>query len=192
MQAITLEMILRVVFGLDRGPGLTAPARADQEAARRDDAAVGAAYRRCAATSGRCSPWARFLAVREAVDDALYEEIARRRDDPSELAERTDIFSLLMQARDEDGEPLTDRELRDELITLLIAGHETTATGAGLGVRADRAGAGRARAARGDDDYAEAAVHETLRLRPPIPVVARRVVNEPFMLGSRHDPRRER
>src|SRR3954468_10109475 len=128
MQAVTLEVILRVVFGLDRGPALTELRELIKkllEVTTRPWALIPHLRR----DLGPLSPWARFLAVRRAVDEALYAEIARRRDDPAGLAERTDIFSLLMQARDEDGEPLSDRELRDELITLLVAGHETTATG---------------------------------------------------------------
>jgi cytochrome P450 len=63
-----------------------------------------------------------------AMDALIYEEIAARRDAP-DLEERDDVLSLLLLARDEDGEPLSDGELRDELVTLLVAGHETTATG---------------------------------------------------------------
>ena len=63
----------------------------------------------------------------EQLDRLVYAEIALRREQP-DLGERTDILSLLLQARDEDGEPMSDEELRDELVTLLLAGHETTAT----------------------------------------------------------------
>jgi cytochrome P450 len=135
------------------------------------------------------SPWVRFLKVRDEVDAALFDEIARRRDDPS-LPDRTDIFSMLMQARDEDGAPLTDRELRDELVTLLVAGHETTATGLAWAFeRMVRHPGGLAQLAADDArEYADAVVQETLRLRPPIPIVARRVVNEPYQLGEREIP----
>jgi cytochrome P450 len=75
---------------------------------------------------GPWSPWGRFLRKREAVDGLLHEEIAERRADPDRRGD--DILSLLLDARDAEGEPLTDGELRDELITLLVAGHETTAT----------------------------------------------------------------
>jgi cytochrome P450 len=93
-----------------------------------------------------------------------------------------------MQARDEDGEPLTDGELRDELITLLVAGHETTATGLAWAFERIVRVPGALERLAADGEYAEAAVHETLRLRPPIPIVARRVVNEPFALGDREIP----
>ena len=79
---------------------------------------------------GPRSPWGRFLRLRDHVDALLFEEIERRRADPDREA-ASDILTLLLSARDEDGEPLTNRELRDELITLLLAGHETTATSIG-------------------------------------------------------------
>jgi cytochrome P450 len=187
MAAITLEVILRVVFGMDRGPALvnlrevlkklldvTAKPWAVVPPLRRD--------------LGRWSPWGRFLAARADVDEALFAEIHRRRDDPT-LPDRTDIFSMLMQARDEQGEPLTDRELRDELVTLLVAGHETTATGLAWAFeRLVRHPGALERLSEGDAEYADAVVHETLRLRPPLPVVARRVAGEPFALGDHAIP----
>src|SRR5436190_3923961 len=192
MQAVTLEVILRVVFGMDRGPRLVRLRELLKQlltVATRPWALVPWLRR----DLGRFSPWVRFIGVRDAVDDAIFDEIARRRDDPS-LGERTDIFSMLMQARDEEGQPLTDRELRDELITLLVAGHETTATGLAWAfermVRHRSGGAAGLERLAGDDarEYADAVVQETLRLRPPIPLVARRVVNEPFQLGSHEIP----
>jgi cytochrome P450 len=183
MQAITLEVILRVVFGMDRGPRLVQLREQIKrllEVTTKPWALVPPLRR----DLGPLSPWARFLAVRDAVDSALFAEIARRRDDPG-LAQRTDIFSLLLQARDEQGEPLTDRELRDELITLLVAGHETTATGLAWAFeRLVRLPGALERLAGEDAAFADAVVQETLRLRPPIPLVARRVVGQPFDLGG--------
>jgi cytochrome P450 len=183
MQAITLEVILRVVFGMDRGPRLVElrdRIKRLLDVTTRPWALVPQLRRNL----GPLSPWARFLAVRGAVDSTLYAEIASRRDDP-DLADRTDILSLLMQARDEQGEPLTAQELRDELITLLVAGHETTATGLAWAFeRLVRLPGALERLAEDDSAYADAVVHETLRLRPPIPIVARRVVGEPFDLGD--------
>src|SRR4051812_13070277 len=191
MQAVTLEVILRVVFGMDEGPRLV-------ELRERLKKLLTVSTRPWALVPwlrrdlGRLSPWARFIEVRDAVDEAIFAEIARRRDDPS-LPERTDIFSMLMQARDEDGTPLTDRELRDELITLLVAGHETTATGLAWAFEriVRQPGGLEQLAGSADDDvreYADAVVQETLRLRPPIPIIARRVVNEPFELGEYEIP----
>src|SRR4051812_28436658 len=187
MQAITLEIILRVVFGMDRGPRLV---QLREQIKRLLDVTTRpwALVPQLRRNLGPLSPWVRFLAVRDAVDSLLFDEIAKRRGDP-DLAERTDIFSLLLQARDEDGEPLTDRELRDELITLLVAGHETTATGLAWAFeRLVRLPGALERLAEDDSAYADAVVHETLRLRPPIPIVARRVVGEPFDLDGRSIP----
>jgi cytochrome P450 len=79
---------------------------------------------------GPHSPWGRFIRNRQRIDELIYEEIADRRRSRDDLnnGQRNDILTLLMSARDEAGEGLSDVELRDELMTLLIAGHETTAT----------------------------------------------------------------
>lgn len=75
---------------------------------------------------GRWSPGGRFWQMRRKTDQLIYDEIQTRREHPD--LERTDVLSLLLAARDEQGQPMTDMELRDELVTLLVAGHETTAT----------------------------------------------------------------
>jgi cytochrome P450 family 110 len=81
---------------------------------------------------GSWSPWGRFLRQRQQIDELLYAEIAERRQqyDP----DRIDILSLLMAAKDEQGEAMSDRELRDELMTMLLAGHETTASAMAWGL----------------------------------------------------------
>jgi cytochrome P450 len=128
----------------------------------------------------------RFAHARKAVDEALYAEIARRRAlDDDALAGHDDVFSALLLARDEEGERLSDREVRDELMTLLLAGHETTATG--LSWSFDlvlHAPAVHARALARDERYLDAVVKESLRLRPVIPGVGRVVRGEPFRLGE--------
>jgi cytochrome P450 len=188
MQAVTLEVILRVVFGFDRGSGLTELRELIKrllDVATKPWSLIPWLRR----DLGPLSPWVRFLAARDAVDEALYAEIRRRRHDPG-LADRTDIFSLLLQARDDRGQPLSDQEMRDELITLLVAGHETTATALAWAFeRLVRHPGGLEQLAEDDSRaYGDAAAQETLRLRPPIPIVARRVVGEPFMLGDREIP----
>jgi cytochrome P450 len=121
--------------------------------------------------------------VREA-DGAIYEEIRARRADPR-ATERGDVISLLLQARDEDGRPLSDRELRDELVTLLVAGHETTATS--LAWTLERITRHPEVIARLEDDpegeYLDAVIKESLRLRPVVPAVARKLA-EPVELGG--------
>ena len=129
--------------------------------------------------SGPRSPWARFLALRRQADALLYEEIRSRRADPRG-DQGDDIFSLLLAARDEDGEPLTDSELRDELMTLLVAGHETTATALAWALeRLTRSPAVLDRLvderAAGESAYMDAVIKETLRLRPVVPAVVRRL-----------------
>ncbi len=118
----------------------------------------------------------------------LDQQIALSRADPG-LAERDDILALLIQARDEDGGALTSEELRDDLLTLIAAGHETTAAAIAWGAAllahnpAVRRRATVA-ACEGDDTYLGALVKEVLRIRPPIPVAAGRVLDEPLAAGS--------
>src|SRR6202020_2344901 len=129
MQALTLRVILRAVFGY-------APGADEDELARRLRAMVEPLSRARGALllnavmrgRGQRRSALEFEARKRGVDEIVYAEIARRRADP-DLEERDDVFSGLLLARDEAGVPLTDREVRDELLTLLLAGHETTATG---------------------------------------------------------------
>jgi cytochrome P450 len=129
---------------------------------------------------GRFGPWKRYKRTLAETDAVLYEEIAERRRDP-ELAERTDILSLLIASGDH-----TDRELRDELMTLLVAGHETTATGLAWAFeRLTRHPQALERVATGDDAYLDAVVKETLRVRPVIGDVVRSVQGETEVAGFR-------
>jgi cytochrome P450 len=187
MQAITLDVILRAVFGMDEGAELDAMRDAIQRLL--GATASPLAYLVVLAPGLKRGPatWI-FNRVLHAADALIFEQIARRRADPG-LAERDDVLSLLLQARDEDGAPLTDRQLRDELVTLLLAGHETTATGLAWAfdslwrhpAKLDRL---TAECDAGDgDDYLEAVLKETLRLRPPIPFVDRRLAG-PFEVGG--------
>ncbi|MGI8863490.1 MAG: cytochrome P450 [Solirubrobacteraceae bacterium] len=114
----------------------------------------------------------------------------RRRNDP-ELDTRDDVFSALLLARDENGESLSDREVRDELVTLLLAGHETTATGLAWTfdlLLHSPAVLRRARSSWADEaervSYLDAVVKEALRIRPVIPGVGRVVRGEPFQLNG--------
>ena len=124
-------------------------------------------------------PW-RSLRHRIAEADALlYAEIADRRADPN-LAERTDALAMLVRAADEDGRQMTDRELRDQLMTLLLAGHDTTATALSWAferlVRHPAILAKAVAAAEaGDEEYLDAIAKETLRIRPVIFDVGRPV-----------------
>lgn len=186
MQSLTLGVIMRAVFGYE-------PGAADDELRGRLRAMVEPLARPRGIPlmmilgrlgSGDRGALQRFEAQRKAVDELLYAEIARRREDP-DLAERDDVFSALLLAEDEDGTRLSDREVRDELVTLLLAGHETTATGLAwtfdLLLHSPRV---LERAAQGDDEYLDAVVKESLRIRPVIPGVGRVVRGEPFELGE--------
>ena len=119
-----------------------------------------------------------------AVDAEMHAEIARRRD-VVDLSERADILSLLLQARDEDGNGLTDAELRDELMTLLVAGHETTAAALSWALtELARQPAAQARLAAGEPGLADAAVTETLRLHPPVPLGSLRRLRGPMTVAG--------
>jgi cytochrome P450 family 135 len=185
MQSLTLRVIMRAVFGFEQGPAedeLRARLREMIEpVARPRGLMLMTLLGRLGSSRGEA---ARFEARRRAVDELLFEEIARRRAAP-DLDERTDVFSMLLLAEDEEGQKLSDREVRDELVTLLLAGHETTATG--LAWTLDlllHSPEVLVRAAELDDEYLDAVVKESLRIRPVIPGVGRVVRGEPFSLGG--------
>jgi cytochrome P450 len=125
------------------------------------------------------------------VDRLIYEEIAERRA-AADLEQREDILSLMMGAQHEDGSPMSDRALRDELMTLLVAGHETTATALAWAVERlvrhpDKLTRLTEETRAGQTEYLDAVVVETLRLRPVISLVARRLT-EPVQIGDLHLP----
>ena len=127
MQAVTLEVILRAVFGVT-DEERKAHLRALLPRLLNDSASVGLQFRVLASRRGeRFDPLAQLRELTREIDDVLFAEIAERRTDP-DLTEREDILSLLASARFEDGSAMSDEELRDQLVTLLLAGHETTAT----------------------------------------------------------------
>ncbi|WP_163706135.1 cytochrome P450 [Mycobacterium timonense] len=178
MQALTLEVILHLVFGLERGQSMDRLRQALQRtlALTTNGVAqfflllVGPRKMRTAVTH-------RLLAD---VDRLLYEEIATRRRQ-ADLDARTDVLSMLVKAEHEDGNPMSDQEIRDELITLLLAGHETTASGLAWAVeRIIRHPDAHSRLVEegqaGDGQrYVDAVVKETLRMRPVLALVSRRL-----------------
>ena len=136
---------------------------------------------------GPWSPWGRFKRQLAAADALIYEEIQRRRLAP-DVEGGSDVLSLLLGARDEDGEPMSDVELRDELMTMLAAGHETTATGLAWAfdlLLHNPAALDRLREELdGEDDaYLDAVVTETLRLRPVIDA-AERTLKKPRTIAG--------
>lgn len=188
MQALTLNVMLRAVLGDDNAPlraelrrrvrGMIGPI-----ARPRGMVVIGAVMRGSRRRAAQA-----FAARKRAVDELLYPEIARRRTDPG-LQQRDDIFSALLLARDEQGDGLTDREVRDELLTLLMAGHETTATGLAWTfdlLLHDARVLDRARAR--DEAYLDAVAKEALRVRTVIPGVGRVVQDQPFALNGYEIP----
>ncbi len=136
-------------------------------------------------------PWHALRDAIAAADRLLYAEIADRRADP-DLGQRTDALAMLVQAGDDNGRTLTDRELRDQLMTLLVAGHDTTATGLSWALeRLTRHPAILAKAVRaacdGDDDYLDAVAKETLRIRPVVFDVGR-ILTAPVELAGHRLP----
>jgi len=129
MQKISMRVILRAVFGLKEGPRyqqlecLLAKMLDKMSNPWKVSFLFFAILRH---NFGPLSPWASFVRNRQQIDRLVYDEISERRSHPDDA--RTDILNLLLSARDEGGESLTDLELRDELMTLLVTGHETTAT----------------------------------------------------------------
>jgi cytochrome P450 len=199
MQAITLDVILRTVFGVEGGDLVRLRGRL--VALMRfvtGPAAILLFLPWVSADLGPFSPGGRFVRYRAAVDELLFAEIARRR--AAGTAGRDDVLSMLIEARDEDGRPMTDQELRDEMMTLLLAGHETTATSlawtfchvlrrpevlsrlhdevarvtGGLPVTAEHV----ARL-----EYLDAVLKETARLHPVVPEVGRRL-SAPTVIGG--------
>lgn len=174
---ITLAVIMRAVFGVHDEDRLARFEVLIDDFARRVGAITAFPFMR--RNLGPLSPWGRFVRSRDALDEFIYEEIRQRRIEPG-IEQRDDVLSLLLGARDEDGEPMTDQELRDELVTVLGAGHETTATGLAWAVERlvrnpDVLAKLRASLAAGEEEYLDATVKETLRSRPIIVDVARKL-----------------
>ncbi|MDY6997117.1 MAG: cytochrome P450 [Actinomycetota bacterium] len=184
MSQITLEVILRTVIGSTDVSRLAALREVLPRVLR-----VGP-WETLAVANPRLldrRPWRALRTAIAEADRLLYAEIADHRADPR-LAERTDALAMLVRASNEDGRAMSDRELRDQLITLLLAGHDTTATGLSWALERlvrDPATLARAvRAARdGDDDYLDAVARETLRVRPVVFDVGR-VLQEPVELAG--------
>jgi cytochrome P450 len=129
MQKISMRVILRAVFGLNEGPRYQQLERLLANMLDKMSNPWKVSFLFFAILRhnfGPLSPWASFVRNRQQIDQLVYDEIAERRSHPDDS--RTDILNLLLSARDEAGEALTDSELRDELMTLLVTGHETTAT----------------------------------------------------------------
>jgi len=188
MNALTLEVILRVVFGVtdERRLAELRPL-VNKTVDINPVVLLGWGY----PFLQRFGPWKATVDNQRALDRVMYAEIAERRA-AGDLHERTDVLSQLLQAGDgEDG--LSDGELRDQLVTLLLAGHETTATALAwcmyeLGRSEDQLRRAQRAADEGDDAYLEAVMKEAMRLHPVIPMVVRHLM-EPARIGGWDLPR---
>jgi cytochrome P450 len=191
-QRITLAVIMRAVFGVHDEQRLARFELLIEDFSKR----VGliTTFPALRKNFGPGSPWPRFLRSRAKLDEFIYEEIGLRRKEVEAGEEsHDDVLSLLLQARHDDGSPMSDEELRDELVTVLGAGHETTATGLAWAMerllRTPRVLAKlRDSIAAGEDDYIDATVKETLRARPVIVDVARKL-KAPARIGGYELPR---
>jgi len=197
MQAITLQVILRTVFGVDGAARLE---RFDRVITELLDIAAWPPLLipLMQRDLGRWSPWGRYVRKRRESDGMIYSEIRERRAGGS--TRRTDVLSMLLDARDEHGQPMSDEELHDELVTLLVAGHETSATALAWTFRwllekpeiASRVRA-ELRAAEADGpltaeriaklDLLDAVAREALRLQPVVPLVGR-ILKRPARVGG--------
>ncbi len=185
MRLLTLEIVLRVVFG----------ARGEQEAAQLRDivedtlGSVRSMPRMLAMALmqrdlGPRSPWGRFRAAVERFDDLLLDLVARRRAEPG----GDSMLAMLLDQRDEDGNPPTDRHLRDQLVALLVGGHDSSAASLAWAFeRLARHPAVHARLGDGDPAYLDAVVKEVLRVRPALTIAPRRLF-EPVRIAGRSLP----
>lgn len=197
MQAITLDVILRTVFGFEEGDAYSRLRERLQALVR---AAANPLWLVPALRFdlGPLSPWGRLVRARREVESILFAEFARRREQPR--GERSDVLSMLIDARYEDGRAMTDDELRDEMITLLLAGHETTATALAWTVhhvlrvpsvleriRAELDAVLQGGALEAEHlprlEYLDAVVKEGLRINPVLDDVGR-VVKEPLEIAG--------
>ena len=190
MQRLTLEIILRAVFGLDPGPRLDALRDRLGDMLTFGDRWISLTPPdpdgRVAKLLSRIGPYSEFVRRQAESDRLLFELIDERR---AEAGERDDVLAMLLEARHGDGSPMSSQELRDELLTMLVAGHETTATSLAWGferlARSPRV-LGRLvdELDSGDDEYLTATIQETLRRRPVLPNCEPRLVKKPIEVGG--------
>jgi cytochrome P450 family 135 len=184
MNALTLEVILRVVFGVTDEIRL---ARLRPRVTATVDVSPAVLLGWGYPWLQRFGVWKRTVENQYELDRLMYAEIRERRGAP-DLADRTDVLSRLILVGAEDDDALDDTELRDQLVTLLLAGHETTASALSWAlyeVGRDRALLRRCQQAAddGDDEWLEAVLKEAMRLHPVIPMVVRTLM-QPATIGG--------
>jgi cytochrome P450 len=187
LEAIAVNIIMNVVFGLREGPHHDELlARVRRLIAFGDSPLRMTAFFLSAARGTGKAP-KDFLIRRRALDEQIYRELDRARQDPN-LADRDDVLAMLLRARHEDASPMSDGELRDQLVTLLIQGHQSTATTLAWALERlmrhqDAFERLREEAQTPSDEYVDLVFRETLRLRPPLPVTMR-LVKQPYRLDG--------
>jgi cytochrome P450 len=186
MQAVTLEIILETVFGVHGGSRLEQLRDALREFLdlTTNPLLIAPVVLVSPSRARRIPGFGRRI---DRVDELIHDEIAERRAAP-DTGERDDILSMLVEARHEDGSPMSEAEIRDELLTLLVAGHETTATSLSwamerLARHPEKLERLRDEVLAGESAYLTATIQETLRLRPVVVLVARRLT-EPVEIGG--------
>lgn len=196
LQTIALDIILRVIFGVEDAANMAQMHKSVSAILEigANPLLLFAGFQR---DLGPLSPWGKFVRIRDEADTMIYDLMRRRRESNEK---KDDILSLLLDARDEDGRPMPDDELRDQLVTLLVAGHETTATALSWALRwilespsllsrlhADLENEGALKNLEPDRimraPLLDAVVRETLRLQPVIPMVGR-VLQKPARIGG--------
>jgi cytochrome P450 len=192
MQAITLDVIMGGVFGIGTEPEKGTTERKMRDTIRRMlRSSTNPVYQLVELhNAAQTEPRGVLKAVLSIVDRQVYAVIRERRA-AGGLEERHDVLSLLMQARDDEGEPLTDHELRDELMSLVLAGHETTANSLAWTferlLRTPEAYDRLREVVRSGDpaaeDHIDATIYEGMRVRPVIPMIVRGV-KRPWRLGE--------
>jgi len=195
-QSLTLEIILRAVFGLEPGPRLDALrdslskliAYGDNPLTLLPPPEDPAALERTERIFNRVGPIKGFVDRRDEVDELLAAEIEERRSAGDEDSD--DVLSMLLAARHEDGTPMSAKELRDELMTMLAAGHETTASSLAWTLsrlaREPRVLAELRSEVDSEDGgpYLTATINESLRSRPVIPNTMPRYIAKPITVGG--------
>lgn len=200
MQEISFQVILKAVFGLKDGPRyenlkklLIAILNPKTPILR----TILLLFPSLRQDLGAWSPWGKYLRLRQQIDELIYAEIQERKEQPD--PSRIDILSLMMASQDEQGQPMTDVELRDELMTLLVAGHETTATSLAWALywihhlpqvrdkllqELDSLGENPDANAIFRSPYLNAVCYETLRLYPVAILALNRLVKSPLKIGG--------
>ncbi len=186
MQAMTLEIILQTVFGVrggERMGELRAALREFLDLTTNPQLLLPLLL----VGPGRVRKFGPFRRRIDRVDELIYREIAERRR-AGGVEERDDVLSMMIGATHEDGSPMSDEEMRDELLTLLVAGHETTATSLSWAIERltrhpEKLERLRAEVLEDREEYLTATIQETLRLRPVIAIVLRKLT-EPVEIGG--------